>query len=194
MFTGIVEGHGTIYRVKKGAARSRDLRLEIDIPRVAARVQIGSSVAVNGVCLTVAQKIKNKCCFDVVPETQKRSTLGTFQTGQRVNIELPLRWQGRVGGHFVLGHVDGVGRVVALRSTRGGRSAKIGFPLRLRKFIVEKGSIAIDGTSLTLGACSQNTFWVHLIPQTLKETNLDTLTPGSRVNLEVDYAAKLLRK
>lgn len=185
MFTGIVEAIGVLHRT-----RSRG-RLKMEVPRAFRTLGLGASVCVSGVCVTVAQRRGKFLFFDLSRETQRKTTLGELKEQSRVNLERPLRWQGRVAGHFVLGHVDGVARIrEAVRRPRD-RSYRIAFPRHLKRFIFEKGSVAVDGVSLTIGKVLGNSFWVHGVPHTLRSTNLQDYRPGTRVNIETDLLAKI---
>lgn len=183
MFTGIIEGKGEVlsFTTSKKAAG-----LKIWVPKVFCNAKIGASLAVNGVCLTVIKKSKNELSFDVIGETLKKSTFKKLKVGQKVNLERPIKASGRLDGHLVLGHVDGVGKIVSIKE----QSYEISFPKRFKKFIAPKGSIAIDGTSLTIGKRSSSTFWVHLIPHTLKQTIFSEYQVGTLVNLETDILLK----
>ncbi len=185
MFTGIIEAQGTVKAFKSG-------KLEIVVPQFFGKLKRGSSLAVDGVCLTVTRQTARIAVFDVVRETQKRSTLGLLAAGSQVNLERPLKWQGRIEGHFVSGHVDGVGIVKVVTKRKNETDIQIQASPNLKAFLVEKGSVAINGASLTLGKVKGGIFWIHCIPHTLKLTNLNRLQKGDRVNLEADLAAKLI--
>jgi len=159
-------------------------------PRTLRGLRIGGSVAVDGVCLTAVAVGKKSFGVQVVPESLRRTTLGDAAAGRRVNLERPLRATGELGGHFVQGHVDARVRVVGLESA--GKEVLLGLQLpdALRGLVVEKGSVAVDGVSLTVAAVSPRSFAVALIPHTLKATNLSRLSQGSYVNLEADILAK----
>ena len=188
MFNGIIERTGLVCEAKKNSGK---FRLGIESGRLFGSLKTGDSVSVNGVCLTLTKRLGKKAFFDVVPETLKRSALGSLKIGDEVNLELSLKWQGRVSGHFVLGHVDGVGSVKDIKPKGSERAFLIQFPKPLGPYIVEKGSIAIDGVSLTVGKVQKNSFWVHLIPHTFRLTNFKHRVAGEKVNLEGDYLAKL---
>ncbi|HTL70745.1 MAG TPA: riboflavin synthase [Candidatus Eisenbacteria bacterium] len=187
MFTGLVEAKG---RVR--AARAN--RLEIDVAPKFRRLPKGSSVAVNGACLTVTSARGGALSFHLVSETLRRTTLGKLKAGDAVNLERPLREGGRFEGHFVLGHVDGVGRVLESRTRGAEKSVLVSPPARFRSLLVEKGSVAMDGVSLTLGEVTRRGFWVHLVPHTMRKTVCGAYLPGSKVNLEFDYLVKLALK
>jgi riboflavin synthase len=189
MFTGIIEAQGKVVGWKKAAGTA--LTLELAVPGVVERtLKKGGSLAVNGACLTVTGKKKGLVWFNVIEETLRRTMLGSLKKGDGVNLERPLPWKGRVEGHFVLGHVDGVGRIKKITSAKQGKSFLIAFPKSLRRFFLEKGSVAVDGVSLTLGKVSANGFWVHCIPHTLKVTGFGAYREGSAVNLEADILIK----
>jgi riboflavin synthase len=180
MFTGIVE--------ERGRVLSAGGRLEVETNGVADDVSIGDSIAVNGVCLTVASREGGRLAFDLAEETLERTTLGALVPGDPVNLERPVTLLSRLGGHLVQGHVDGVGTVEA--SNTGGEAMTIRVPDSLRPYVVEKGSIAVDGVSLTVAAVSNGTFTVALVPHTRSVTTLGAVSDGDRVNLEVDVLAK----
>ena len=167
------------------------LRIEVEPPLDAAE---GDSVSVNGVCLTVAEIDEEGFEADVMEETLRRSSLGALATGQPVNLELPLRASDRLGGHIVQGHVDGTGTVESLRDEGFARVVRVSAPAELLRYVVEKGSIAVEGVSLTVSAVDSQAFEVSLIPETLERTTLGTAEPGRTLNLEVDVLAKYVEK
>ncbi|WP_022852834.1 riboflavin synthase [Thermodesulfatator atlanticus] len=194
MFTGIVEGLGEIVKIE---SRARGRVFFILSPFDLGDTQIGDSIAVNGVCLTVTALSGNQFAVDVSPETLKRSTLGSFKVGEKVNLERALRVGDRLGGHLVTGHVDGIGKVLK-RELRGDfifYTVKI--PKDLARYVVEKGSIAIDGISLTVNQIKDDEVSLAIIPHTAKLTTIGFRNPGDEVNIEVDiigkYVAKLLK-
>ena len=189
MFTGIIEGFGIIKGIQRGRRHTVPL-LEIQAPRFSESLKIGGSVAVNGVCLTLVKKMRKKIFFNLGKETLKRTTLGNMKVGQKVHLERPLKWRGSVDGHFVLGHIDGVGQVTAVDHKGKEKSFQIRFPKRLSRFLLEKGSIALDGVSLTLGQIKGGCFWVHCVPHTLLKTNFKDQKIGSKLNIEIDALAK----
>jgi riboflavin synthase len=193
MFTGIVEGTGLVRELRRVP---RGARLVVDAAAVLrdGGVRIGDSVAVNGVCLTVAALDGGAFAADLSPETLARTTLSRLAPGAAVNLERPLPAAGRLGGHIVQGHVDGVARVVALRDDGEARRIEIAPPQALRKYIVDKGSVAVDGVSLTVAGTSGPRFGVALIPHTCAATTLGELEPGREVNLEVDILAKYVEQ
>jgi riboflavin synthase len=159
-----------------------------------AHAQPGDSVAVNGVCLTATTVNGEAFTADVMNETLRRTSLGSLAAGSRVNVELPLRPSDRLGGHFVQGHVDGVGALRGIREDGFARILEIAPEPQLLRYIAEKGSIAVDGVSLTVAAVTADAFTVSLIPETLDRTNLGSIPEGARVNLEVDILAKYLER
>ena len=197
MFTGIVEEVGTLV-VRDDAADSAVLRIQAQ--RVLEGVALGDSIAVNGVCLTVTDVTENGVLStDVMAETLRRSSLGTAQAGNRVNLERAVTPHTRLGGHLMQGHVDGVGRVLTRVPSEHWEVVRIAVPPELARYVVEKGSIAVDGVSLTVSAVSaadipEPWFEVSLIPTTLRETTLGARTSGDPVNLEVDVIAKYVER
>ena len=192
MFTGIIQEIGTVARVE----RAKDLlRLTIAAPTLAARVQPLESVAVDGVCLTAVAARQGALTFEIIPETQRLTTLGALRSGARVHLEPSLTLADRLGGHLLFGHIDGLGTLVGRRHRGGELALTIRCPQSLRTFLVAKGPVAVDGISLTVGAnLTAATFTLHLIPETLRRTTLGERRLGERVNLEVDYLAKLVRQ
>ena len=189
MFTGLIESLGTVASIRRGAGPAR-LAVESDLP--VARMADGESVAVDGVCLTVAKRHGNVFEADVIPETLRRTTLGSARAGRRVNLERALRLSDRLGGHLVQGHVDGTERVVAVRSGRGEWVVRVAASPLIRKYLAWKGSVAVNGVSLTVSGTGSAWFEVSLIPETLERTNLGSLRSGSRVHVEVDLLARYL--
>ena len=190
MFTGIVEHLGEIVSV----ARSIDaMRAEIDIGPLGG-FTVGDSVSVNGVCLTVVEVGVGRIAVDVVPETLERSNLGGLQPGDPVNLERPMVAGGRFDGHIVQGHVDGVGEVVSVEDKGDGRRMRLSAPDSLLRYIVEKGSVTVDGVSLTIAALDDEGFEVALIPHSLAVTTLGLRRTGEKVNLEVDVLAKYVER
>ncbi len=190
MFTGLVADLGTVSDV---AATPDGVRLQVSTS-LAAELSEGDSVAVNGVCLTAVSADAQGFTAEVMNETLRRSSLAEVAAGGRVNLELPLRAQDRLGGHVVQGHVDGVGAVSGVEDDGFARVVTIDAPPELLRYVVEKGSIAVDGVSLTVSSVSPDTFAVSLIPETLERTNLGAAAPGTPVNLEVDVLAKYVEK
>jgi riboflavin synthase len=190
MFTGLVAGTGAVESLERGDDGVR-LRVRTEL---AGELGPGDSVAVNGVCLTAVEADDAAFSADVMAETLRRSSLGPLTTGDEVNIELPLRAGDRIGGHMVQGHVDGTGRVEAMSEDGFARVMRIGAPREVLRYVVEKGSIAVDGVSLTVSSVDGDGFEVSLIPETLERTNLGSAASGRVVNLEVDVVAKYVEK
>ncbi len=192
MFTGIIEELGTIETLE---ARSAGVRLRVRCRNVLEDAGIGASISVNGVCLTAAELRSDAFAADVSPESLKRSNLGELRPGSLVNLERPLSPQGRLGGHIVQGHVDATGEVVSLEELGDGNWwLKVRYPPSIDAYLVEKGSIAIDGISLTIAGIDGETMSVTVIPHTYENTTLRTSGPGSSVNLETDIIAKHVAK
>jgi len=191
MFTGIVEEAGRAERIRKG---SKSTELFIRPRKVGRGLRIGNSVAVNGACLTVVGKRNGLLKFDVLDETLRRTNLGKVQLGTLVNLERPLQADGRFDGHIVQGHVDGTG--IMRRYERAGTDyvLEVKAPCALMKYVVEKGSIAVDGISLTVAAVGRDWFRVWIIPHTHEITNLAACRAGDQVNLEADILAKYVEK
>ena len=191
MFTGIVETLGRVGRLET-AGDGRRLRVAVpDDP--GWRLGLGESVAVSGVCLTVVDAPAGELAFDLAEETLRVTTLGDLGVGDPVNLERPLRFDGRLGGHLVLGHVDGVGRVAAVRPEGEGARVDVEVPAGLRPLLIPKGSVTVDGVSLTVAALEAEAFAVALIPHTLAVTTLGRRRPGDPVNLEMDVIGKYVR-
>ena len=191
MFTGIIERVGSVGAIER---RGSTLRIEIDAGPVAEGVRIGDSVAVNGGCLTVTAAAGERITFEAVAETLDRTALGDLVAGSRVNLERALRADGRLDGHIVQGHVDGTGRVRELRRRDDDVRLLVECGAGLADQLVEKGSVAIDGVSLTVAGVSETGFEVALIPHTLEATTLGALRPSDRVNLEVDVLGKYVKR
>jgi riboflavin synthase len=186
MFTGIVEQVGRLAEVKPMAGGFR-VRIETAL---AADTQPGDSIAVSGVCLTALVVANGDIHADIGPETSRVTTLGTLARGQRVNLERPLRADARLGGHFVLGHVDGVGVVEETRGEGDSLWLTISFPPSLSALFIRKGSVTVDGVSLTVAGLDERRFDIQVIPYTRQHTTLGDLRPGDRVNLECDVLGK----
>jgi riboflavin synthase len=192
MFTGIVEALGRVRTVETGSGGGR--RLAVVVPDEPGwRLTLGESVAVSGVCLTVVSAAPGRLAFDLAEETLRVTTLGTLRSGDPVNLERPLRLDGRLGGHLVLGHVDGVGRVTQVRPEGDGARVDVEVPARLRPLLIPKGSVTVDGVSLTVAALEDDVFAVALIPYTLAATTLGQRRAGDPVNLEMDVIGKYVR-
>ncbi len=192
MFTGIVEELGRVAAIQ--ALPDNAIRITIEGPTVLSDANLGDSICVNGVCLTVAEQNGDQFTADVMSETINRTTIGDLLAGSQVNLERPVTLATRLGGHLVQGHVDAVGAVSAREHSENWDVVTITPPKDLLKYVVEKGSITIDGTSLTVSAVTDTTFSVSLIPATLEKTTLGSRQIGDRVNLEVDVLAKYVEK
>jgi riboflavin synthase len=192
VFTGIVEERGRVERLAGST-------VIVGAGTVGADAAIGSSIAVSGVCLTVVANEpsadgRRSLSFDVAPETRTRTTLGDVAEGRAVNLERPVTLLTRLGGHLVQGHVDGTGEVLEVRAAEDGREVTFALPDGCGRYVVEKGSIAVDGVSLTVAGVGDDWFGVALIPHTLEVTTLGELQRGDRVNLEVDLMAKYVER
>ena len=193
MFTGIVEGTGTVAALA-AATDGSGARLEVEAPWLADELRLGESVAVNGCCVTVAEVTAAGFAADLVAETLRRTALGGLTAGARVNLERPMALGGRLGGHLVQGHVDGVARVLDRTPVGDGEEVRIELPQDLDRYVVEKGSIAVDGVSLTVAGVGLGWFAVALVPHTLRATILSDRRPGDLVQLEVDVVAKYVER
>jgi riboflavin synthase len=213
MFTGIVEGSGTVAALAL-APDGSGAGLRVEAPWLAGELAVGDSVAVSGCCLTVAALTPTGFSADLVAETLRRTTLGGLSVGERVNLERPLAVGGRLGGHLVQGHVDGVGQILERRQVGGSagpdgtggsggalaappvnrEELRIGLDPALARYVVHKGSIAVDGVSLTVAEVGPDWFAVALVPHTLQVTTLGDRRPGDPVHLEVDVVAKYVER
>ncbi|GAA2978927.1 riboflavin synthase [Streptomyces fulvorobeus] len=191
MFTGIVEELGEVTAVEELEDASR---FRLRGPVVTEGAKHGDSIAVNGVCLTVVDVGEHEFTADVMAETLNRSSLGALAAGSRVNLERPMALGGRLGGHIVQGHVDGTGRVVARQVSENWEIVTVSLPAELTRYVVEKGSVTVDGVSLTVVEAGPDYFTISLIPTTLALTTLGLKQPGDPVNLEVDVIAKYVER
>jgi riboflavin synthase len=190
MFTGIVEEVGTVRRVARSGLAAR---LEVTAALTLEGAAIGASVAVNGACLTIVDRAPDTFAFEVGPETLERTALGRLRAGDPVNLERPLKFGGALGGHLVLGHVDGVGTVEAVTRVESTSRVRVGLPgPELEPLLIPQGSVAVDGVSLTIAALGERAFEVMLIPHTLGVTTLGRLAAGQVVNIEADVIGKYL--
>jgi riboflavin synthase alpha subunit len=191
MFTGIIRERGRVASVERGG---EGIRLQLEAPRTAGQVAVGDSVSVNGVCLTATIVDDGALSFDAVPETIRRSSLGRLEPGDEVNVEPALRVGDPLGGHYVQGHVDGVGRVRSVASEGEDVRVWVEAVPELLRYLVEKGSVTLEGVALTVTEVDEGGFAVALVPHTLAETTLASLAAGDPVNLEVDVLAKYVER
>jgi len=191
MFTGLVEEKGTlINKIKTGDG----FRLEIKAAKVLDDTRIGSSISVNGCCLTVVEKKSDSVAMDTIEETLKKTNLGELNVGDPVNLERPLKADARLGGHFVLGHVDTKGEVVEIQELSNSHFMRIRFPEEFKQYLIYVGSVSIDGVSMTVAELKENVFGIGIIPHTWEETVFYTRKPGSTVNLEFDVLGKYVER
>jgi riboflavin synthase len=191
VFTGIVRERGTVAEVGGGPD---GVRLVVAAPETAADAEVGDSVSVDGCCLTAVEVADGRIAFDAVPETLRRTSLARLRTGDAVNVEPALRAGDRLGGHYVQGHVDGVGSVRSVEPEGEGARVWFDAPPEIARYTIEKGSVAVDGVSLTVAELDADGFAVALVPHTLAATTLGELEPGRRVNLEADVLAKYVER
>ncbi len=194
MFTGIIEGICKVTKISQNTKNRSAFQITVDLGKHTKGLKIGQSVALNGVCLSVTKISKNKCNFEMIDETIKKTDLGNLRLGEKVNIERSLKVGDSMEGHFVLGHVDGVGTISKIE--KKPKEVKVWFkiPKNLQKFVVKKGSIALDGISLTVVDVNKNTASVCLIPQTMKVTNFQSKKVGGKINIETDILGKYILK
>jgi riboflavin synthase len=193
MFTGIIEEVGKVTGIEK---RAENRRVTIEAHHTPTELRTGDSVAVSGVCLTALDIKPNSFCADLAPETWLRTSFSRIHTGALVNLELPMRADGRLGGHIVQGHVDGVGKIIALERIADSENywLRIEIPPELARYVIFKGSLSIEGISLTVAGIEGTKVTAAIIPHTVEMTNLKSLKPGDPVNLEVDMIAKYVEK
>jgi riboflavin synthase len=191
MFTGLIQEVGLVHQAEK---QGSDLRLSLQAPLLSSKVKLGDSVAVNGCCLTVVDIKIPLLAFQAVPETLDRTVLGHLKEGSRVNLELPLTLSDLLGGHLVQGHVDGVAEITAIYPEGQGARMSVKVPQNLTRYVVEKGSIALNGISLTVAAIKGDQLEVALIPHTLQNTDLGSKKVGDSLHVEVDLLAKYVEK
>jgi riboflavin synthase alpha subunit len=191
MFTGIVRELG---KVASASESGGGLALEIDAPATTATLAPGDSLAVDGVCLTAETVANGRVTLHAVPETLARTTLGGLRDGDEVNLEPALRAGDPLGGHYVQGHVDAVGRIQSVEAEGEGLRVFVEAPPEILRYVVEKGSVALDGVSLTVAELAEDAFAVALVPHTLEQTTLSDLLPGKQVNIEVDVLAKYVER
>jgi len=191
MFTGLVEEKGIlINKIKTGDG----YRLEIKASKILEDTDIGSSLSVNGCCLTVIEKKSDSVLMDTIEETLKKTNLGELQIGDNVNLERPLKAEARLGGHFVLGHIDTKGEVIDVRELSNSHFIRIRFPEKFKRYLIYVGSVAIDGVSMTVAELNDNVFGVGVIPHTWEETIFSSKKKGSTVNLEFDVLGKYVER
>ena len=189
MFTGIIQAMGTVQTLSRGSAGARLVLAAPDLPRP---ITDGASICVSGACLTVTKSDEKNVEFDVVPETLTRSTLGSLKPGDRVNLEPSLRAGDRMDGHIVQGHIDGIARIAQIQRDSGGHVIRFTPDEELMPYIIPKGSVAIDGISLTITGVNEGTFGIAIIPTTLEWTTLGSARVGDRVNVETDIMARTI--
>ena len=194
MFTGIVEGIGKVKKISKATKNRSAIQMIVDLGKHGKGLKTGQSVALNGVCLTVTKLSKTGCTFEMIEETTKKTDLGNLKPGGIVNIERSLKAGDRLEGHFVLGHVDGVGIIKKIQKKPKEVQVWFEVPKNLSKFVVKKGSIAMDGISLTVVDTKNNLASVCLIPHTIEVTNFKTKNIGDKVNIETDILGKYILK
>lgn len=191
MFTGLVAELGTIKTMKKGA---KSYQLTIEADKLAKTLKIGESIAVNGACLTVVAFTEKDFTVDVMPETVRMSTISSYKSGEKVNLEKTLRLQDGLDGHIVSGHIEGIGQIILKKKEDIASLVTIRTPAELTRYIIKKGSIAVDGISLTVTDVTEDTFTVSLIPHTAKETTLGFKNIGDSVNIETDIIGKYVER
>ena len=194
MFTGIIEGIGKVIKINKNTTNRSAFQMIVDLGKHSKGLKVGQSVALNGVCLSVTKISKNKCSFEMIDETIKKTDLGNLKVGGIVNIERSLKVGDRMEGHFVLGHVDGVGIIKKIE--KKPKEIKLWFeiPKKLSKYVVKKGSIALDGISLTVVDVKKNNASVCLIPHTMNVTNFNSKKISDKINIETDILGKYILK
>ena len=194
MFTGIVEGIGKIEKISKNTKNRSAIQMTVNLGKCAKGLKIGQSIALNGVCLTATKLSKSNCIFEMIEETTLKTDLGNLKPGDIVNIERSLKTGDRLEGHFVLGHVDGVGIIKKIQNKPKEVQVWFEIPKKLSKYVVKKGSIAVDGISLTVVDVKNNLASVCLIPHTIEITNFKTKNVGDKLNIETDILGKYILK
>ena len=194
MFTGIIVGTGKVTKLNPKPKSRSAIQMTVDLGKYARGLKIGQSVAINGVCLSATKISRNKCVFEMIDETIKKTDLGNVKAGSTVNIERSLKVGDRLEGHFVLGHIDGVATITKIE--KKPKEVKFWFkvPKKLVKYVVKKGSIALDGISLTVVDAKKDIASVCLIPQTIKVTNFKSKNVGDKLNIETDILGKYIKK
>ena len=193
MFTGIITGTGKIQKIDNTTKNRSAIKLKVDLGKNSKGLMIGQSVAINGVCLSATKILKNNCIFEMIDETTKKTDLGNVRVGSTVNIERSLKVGDRLEGHFVLGHIDGVATITKIE--KKPKEVKFWFkiPKKLTKYVVKKGSIALDGISLTVVDAKKDLASVCLIPHTIKVTNFKSKKVGDKLNIETDILGKYIK-
>ena len=194
MFTGIVEGVGKVEKITQDTKNRSAIQMTVNLGEYYKGLKIGQSVALNGVCLTVTKLSKPRCVFEMIEETTKKTDLGNLKPGGIVNVERSLKAGDRLEGHFVLGHIDGVGTITKIQKKPKEVQVWFEVPKNLAKYVVKKGSIAVDGISLTVVDVKKNLASVCLIPHTIDVTNFQTRKVGDKVNIETDILGKYILK
>ena len=194
MFTGIVEGTGRVEKISTSTKNRSAVQMAVNLGRHSKGLKVGQSVALNGACLTVTKISRSSCIFEMIGETIKKTGLGNLRPGGIVNLERSLKSGERLEGHFVLGHVDGVGTIKKIKNRPEEVQVRIGIPKKLSRYVVKKGSIAVDGISLTVTDIKDTLVSVSLIPHTIDVTNFKTRKPGDKVNIETDILGKYVLK
>ncbi|MEK6981064.1 MAG: riboflavin synthase [Thermoproteota archaeon] len=194
MFTGIIEGIGKIEKISKNTKNRSAIQMTVNLGKHAKGLKTGQSVALNGVCLTATKLSKSNCIFEMIEETTLKTDLGNLKPGDIVNIERSLKTGDRLEGHFVLGHVDGVGIIKKIQNKPKEVQVWFEIPKKLSKYVVKKGSIAVDGISLTVVDVKNNLASVCLIPHTIEITNFKTKNVGDKLNIETDILGKYILK
>ena len=194
MFTGIVEGVGKVEKISQNTKNRSAIQMTVNLGKYGKGLKIGQSVALNGVCLTATKLSKNNCIFEMIEETTKKTDLGNLKVGGIVNVERSLKAGDRLEGHFVLGHVDGVATIKKIQKKPKEVQVWFEVPKSLSKYVVKKGSIAMDGISLTVVDVKKNLASVCLIPHTIEVTNFKTKDIGDKVNIETDILGKYILK
>jgi riboflavin synthase len=190
VFTGIIEGQGIVKKFDIKTKNRSAAKIGLYLGNLAKGLEIGDSVAINGVCLTATNISKNQAEFEMIDETLKKTNLGAIKPGEKVNVERSLKVGERMEGHFVLGHIDGTAKIIKIEKLSKEIKFWIELPKDLSRFVVKKGSITVDGISLTLVDVIKNKISVCIIPQTMKITNLDLKKIGDKVNIETDILGK----
>jgi len=194
MFTGIIIGTGKVTKLNPKPKNRSAIQMTVDLGKYAKGLKIGQSVAINGVCLSATKILRNKCVFEMIDETIKKTDLGNVKAGSTVNIERSLKVGDRLEGHFVLGHIDGVATITKIEKKLKEVKFWFKIPKKLTKYVVKKGSITLDGISLTVVDAKKDVASVCLIPHTIKVTNFNSKKIGDRLNIETDILGKYIKK